>query len=122
MGNPKVNVMSEVPKIKFNIDRSPFTTAELIFKGNDAVVFPHEDDTENNIDLSGSFRPANLKPSPNVNQNPKVEINLNALCNASIQYRLSLNLGANATSGIYTFPNGTRVQYAECKVVVVTSP
>lgn len=115
MGKPKVNVMSEMPREKFNIDRSPFTD-ELIFKGSDVVIFPNSNENDNDINLSGSFRPTSLKPSS------ILSINLNALCNASIQLRLQLNLGANATSGIYTFPNGTRVQYAECKVVVVIPP
>jgi hypothetical protein len=105
MGIPKV-MNSE----SLSFDRSPFVT-ELSNKNSDAIVFPSDDDNE--IDLSGSFRPSSFKP---------LTLNLDALCSASLQLRMQLNLDANATSGIYTFPNGTRVQYAQCKVVVVVHP
>lgn len=83
------------------------------------------DDDDDDIDLSASFTPSTIMPPMDINlqeKQPIVITNLYAICSAEHSIRMSWHLGTGATSGTHTFPNGTKVQYAECRVVVVTHP
>lgn len=102
----------------------------------DVIIFPGEfntinkntndndDDEYNDIDLSGSFAPSRVEttlPPPATTTFPVVH-NLNALCTSHAQMRLLIQLNANATSGTYTFPNGTQITYARCEVILIKHP
>lgn len=83
------------------------------------------DDDDDDIDFSASFTPSTIMPPLDINlqeKQPIVITNLYAICSAEHSIRMSWHLGTGATSGTHTFPNGTKVQYAECRVVVVTHP
>lgn len=117
-GIPKV-ITATTQNENINLDRSPFADS-LVFpdsmEKDDAIIFPKDRRDDNEIDFSGSFRPSSTTPSP------LITVNLHTLCSASLQQRLALNLSSNAMSGFYTFANGTRIQYAECRVVVIIPP
>ena len=84
-----------------------------------------DEDDDNHIDFSASFTPNTLIQPLNIDlqtTQPTVVTSLYAICSADYSQRMSWHLGSNATSGTYTFPNGTKVQYAECRVVVITHP
>lgn len=105
---------------------------KLIFGGSvgpnsrDVIIFPDEyneinkktsdDDDYNDIDLSGSFTPSSTTTAD------PIVYNLNALCTSSAQMRFLIQLNTNATSGTYTFPNGTQITYARCEVILIKHP
>lgn len=100
----------------------------------DVVAFPGEfntinkntndngSDDDNDIDLSGSFAPSSVKTTLPPPTSFPVAYNLNALCTSYAQMRLLIQLNANATSGTYTFPNGTQITYARCEVILIKHP
>jgi hypothetical protein len=110
---------------------------QLVFEGTipppsyrDLIIFPGEyntinkktnDDDYNDIDLSGSFTPSSTTTAPPPTPLPLV-YNLNALCTSYAQMRFLIQLNANATSGTYTFPNGTQITYARCEVILIKHP
>lgn len=53
---------------------------------------------------------------------PQMQYNLNAYCNSVAHLRLLIELNANATTGTYTFPNGTQVTFARCEVLLIKHP
>lgn len=116
------------------ISRFPLNE-KLIFEdvvapnSRDTIIFPGEYNTinkktnnendydDNDIDLSGSFT-----PSSTTTPFPIVAYNLNALCTSYAQMRFLIQLNSNATSGTYTFPNGTQITYARCEVILIKHP
>jgi hypothetical protein len=71
-----------------------------------AIHFPVDDDDE--IDLSGSFKPS---------KKPATIISTYANCGGFSQ---SGNLAATSSnSGVFVYPNGTKVSYANCVIVHV---
>ncbi|CAG9803640.1 unnamed protein product [Chironomus riparius] len=99
------------------------TEDNYITEINNSTEIDEDDDDE--IDFSASFTPNTLIQPLNTNfqtTQPTVITSLYAICSAEHSIRASWHLGSNATSGTHTFPNGTKVQYAECRVVVITHP
>lgn len=78
------------------------------------------------IDLSGSFKVTQTTTTTNspitTFPAPQMQYNLNAYCNSVAHLRLLIELNANATTGTYTFPNGTQVTFARCEVVLIKHP
>lgn len=111
---------------------------KLIFDGavapsaRDVVIFPGEYNTiskktndideDYDIDLSGSFTPSRTMETTLPPTTYPIAYNLNALCTSHAQMRLLIQLNANATSGTYTFPNGTQITYARCEVILIKHP
>ena len=77
------------------------------------------DDEE--IDFSGSFQ---LTQTTTTTISPPLNLhyNLTAYCNSVAHLRLLIELNANATSGTYTYPNGTQVTFARCEVILIKHP
>jgi len=114
---------------EYSTTEKSISTTENIISTEDNYITEINNSTETDdyeeINLRPSFTPSSLKPPLDINlqtTQPTVITNLYAICNAEYSVRMSWHLGANATSGTHTFPNGTKVQYAECRVVVIIQP
>lgn len=105
--------------------RSHFDDGIIIFPDNNYISniinASQNAINDNEIDLSGSFR---VTQTTTTTTSPPLQIqyNLNALCNSVATVRLLIELNANATTGTYTFPNGTQVTFARCEVVLIKHP
>lgn len=79
---------------------------------------------DNEIDLSGSFQLTQTTTSTTTTISPphNLHYNLTAYCNSVAHLRLLIDLNANATSGTYTYPNGTQVTFARCEVILIKHP
>ena len=83
---------------------------------NDAIIFPSDDN-----DVNYDERPSG-ETFTYPTDGHEINYNLNALCIAHPQLRFLLELNSNATSGSYTFPNGTQIVFARCQVVLIKHP
>jgi hypothetical protein len=81
-------------------------------KRNDGIIhFPVDDDDE--IDLSGSF-----KPSKNVNQfQPPTNAGAATFANCGGFSQNGIYIATSSNSGVFTYPNGTKVSYSKCVIV-----
>lgn len=90
---------------------------------NDGVIhFPSGDDDYNKrhsnaddeeIDLSASFKPSKQKiNSPNI-----FTTNLGTFANCGVSSPNAGPTSGSASSGVFTYPNGTQVSFSNCQVI-----
>lgn len=118
-------------------DRLVFEGEVATKKSHDKIIFPDDYEfnvlntsngniiNDNEIDLSGSFKVTRTTTTTTLTPpiSPlNLNYNLNAFCNSYAQFRMLVELNANSSSGVYTFPNGTQITFARCEVVLIKHP
>lgn len=109
-------------------NRNNRESGAIVFEGpinipprNDGVIrFPDDDDNKNvkenrensddNIDLSGSFTPVN-------NKNQFSSSSSGTFANCGTFSQNGKETAASSNSGVVTYPNGTQIIYSKCHVV-----
>lgn len=115
----KVTRYSLSDKLIFSGAVAPNSRDVIIFPGEVNTISTKNNDEDNDIDFSGSFELTHTKTLTTM---PPIVYNLNALCTSYAQMRMLIQLNANATSGTYSFPNGTQITYARCEVILIKHP
>lgn len=102
-------------------------TGSIVFPGptnfgrsNDVIHFPDEVErvrVEEGIDLSGSFAPINPIKPPIEPENKPLEIT-GTFANCGAFSANGTFVMSSADSGIYIFPNGTKISYSKCLAIL----